>query len=108
MPEDDIELAVKNFIASFWSMRLSEIRMETRLEEDLGMTGDDAWEFMQGFSERFHVDMGAFVFQDYFGQEGCNPLLLFGMLLGFHAKPRQAITVSHLVDVAHSGKWTAP
>jgi len=43
---------------------------KTRIEDDLGITGDDADELIQKFEKHFHVDMATLNFSDYFYSEG--------------------------------------
>lgn len=43
---------------------------DTTLEKDLGMSGDDAVEFIFEFSKRFSVDISKFEFKRYFFPEG--------------------------------------
>jgi acyl carrier protein len=43
---------------------------DTALEKDLGMTGDDAVEFLLDFGEKFKVDLSKFEINKYFLPEG--------------------------------------
>lgn len=47
-----------------------EIPPGARLLHDLGLDGDDAWEFMEEFAQRFTVDLRRFPFTRYFHDEG--------------------------------------
>lgn len=44
----------------------------TRMEEDLSITGDDAWEFFVDYSKNFDIDISNFRFSDYFESEGID------------------------------------
>lgn len=46
------------------------VTFETTLEKDLGMSGDDALEFIAEVGLRFNVDVSAFQFSKYFYSEG--------------------------------------
>ncbi|MDM8178146.1 DUF1493 family protein [Olivibacter sp. 47] len=39
------------------------------IEDDLGISGDDAYEFMTAFSKRFGVNLVGFDYSDYFNSE---------------------------------------
>ncbi len=43
-----------------------ELKMDTSLQEDLGIYGDDASEILQKFCQRFNVEYSDFLFDDYF------------------------------------------
>ncbi|PXX41537.1 DUF1493 family protein [Undibacterium pigrum] len=74
---------VKHCIADFAGVPIQNLSDDTSLFHDLGMDGDDALEFMQEFSRRFHVDLAQFVHSDYFGAEAAsNPLALVTGLIG--------------------------
>jgi hypothetical protein len=76
----DLSGQVRKFVSDFWCEPLQGLGLETRLEEDLGMTGDDAWEFLQKFGVRFEIDFTGLEFHKHFGPEGfgCNPLWFCG------------------------------
>lgn len=42
---------------------------KTLLEDDLGITGDDAVELIENFGEKFKVDISNFKFNSYFNSE---------------------------------------
>jgi hypothetical protein len=48
---------VRQFLCDFWCQRSDTLLAETRLEEDLGMTGDDAAEFLEAFAGAFEVHL---------------------------------------------------
>ena len=54
---------------------------KTRIEDDLGITGDDADEMIQKFEDRFHIDMSNLNFTEYFFCEGENSCILPFILL---------------------------
>lgn len=49
------------------------------LEKDLGITGDDAIEFLLKFSDKLNIDMSRFDIKLYFEPEG-DPILPDGLL----------------------------
>lgn len=47
------------------------VKRETRIEEDLNITGYDAYEFLEAFVKQFKIkDYSEFNFDDYFEPEG--------------------------------------
>jgi len=45
------------------------ITRETSIENDLGITGEEAAELLSSFAERFKVDISRFEFKEYFNDE---------------------------------------
>jgi len=91
---------------SFWKDK-SVINKNTELEEDLGITGDDADEFLYDYSKKFNVDMSDFVINDYFLAEGEDPFqIVSSWLLGKKIKKngRKRLTLGHLEDAVKKGK----
>ena len=96
------------------------ITANTRLYADLGMTGDDAQEFMTAFAVKYDVDMGEFVWLRYFDDEGSDMMaraiaLAASILSPSFAVRWQAaydaereITIAHLAKVAGERKWREP
>lgn len=48
----------------------SGIQRETRIEQDLKITGEDAIEFIVAFGKEFNVDVSNFMAEEYFEPEG--------------------------------------
>src|SRR4051794_19964564 len=65
---------VRNFVREFWLEEICDLRCDTRLEEDLGMTGLDASEFLEAFSAEFEVDLAGLEFHKHFGPECGGPM----------------------------------
>jgi hypothetical protein len=96
------------------------ITANTRLYADLGMTGDDAQEFMTAFAVKYDVDMESFIWLRYFDDEGSDMMapamaLIASVLSPSFAVRWQAahdaereITIGHLVDVASERTWRDP
>lgn len=64
--------------------------LQTVIEDDLGITGDDADELMQKFSKKFNVDLTGFNFMKFFDPEGVDssfllliPPFLIAVLVAF-------------------------
>ncbi len=73
----------------------------TRLEEDLGITGDEAWDFFVDYKKKFDVDISNFFLYDYFQSEGCD-LLVF---LGFKKpKVKKVFIVRDLINGIKTGR----
>ena len=64
------------------------ITRDTRLSNDLGVTGHDGIDFIIAYSKKFKVDVSKFTAADYFKAEGMD-------ILGLQ-KPVKQLTVGHL------------
>ncbi len=81
---------------------------ETRLLHDLGLDADDAEEFLEAFAHEFSVDMNAFPFQRYFGNEvDAGIRWCTRKLLGDRGVGKAPLTLQQLVVAARAGKWEA-
>lgn len=82
---------------------------EMTLEDDLGISGDDAVEFMDAFFDEFEVDSSQFIFEDYFTLEG-GGLINFRWLFGLESKPKKSIPISlaYLQKIAKKKVWEKP
>lgn len=107
----DVILAdrVRSFVCDFWNQRPDRLRSATRLEEDLGMTGDDAAEFLEAFARQFEVDLAALEFHKHFGPES-GPVVFWPRRLAEELKDwgHFPVTIGHLVAVAAARRWTCP
>ncbi|RNL68615.1 DUF1493 family protein [Sinomicrobium pectinilyticum] len=84
-----------------------EITRDLELEEDLGITGDDADEILSIFAERFNVDIKEFNSKDYFLEEGVDLIgALKSWLLGSKIKKegRKRLTIGDLEEAVKKGK----
>lgn len=71
-----------------------EISMDTRLEDDLGVYGDDAVDFIVKYSETFNVDVAGFNIKDFFSPE--HDFLY--KLLFMRSSSRRPLTVRDLYN----------
>ena len=99
---------VRAAVARERAMPLHNVQLNDRLEEDLGMTGDDAVAFLAAFAKEFGVDLSDLDFDKHFGPEGCNPLWIFYTPAWLKDHGQYPVTVDHLVRVAEGGRWFSP
>jgi hypothetical protein len=101
---------VRRFVCDFWYQPPDNLRSDTRLEEDLGMTGLDAAEFLEAFAKAFEVDLTGLEFHKHFGPECSGPILSWPPDLQEAIKDlgKYPVTVGHLIEVAVAKRWTCP
>ncbi len=89
-------------------LKSSELFPDTRLEQDCGITGDDALELFEVIYEKFNVDFSDFDFDMYFHGE-CEGFLssLFNRDREKHRKAFP-VTIGHICKVVEKGKWFKP
>jgi hypothetical protein len=104
----DLADRVRALVAQERAMPHSKVHLTSRLEEDLGMTGDDAAGFLEAFAAQLHVDLSGIDFHRHFGPEGCNPFWLLYTPAWLKGHGRYPVTVDHLVRVAEVGRWFSP
>lgn len=98
--------AVCNFISEQSGCPLAKIKPDSRLEEDLGIVGDDHVELLDRYFEIFSVSPGDFSYDRYCSPEGLGTSWLRKMI----GKPipksaREPLTVSMLAAAATQGVW---
>jgi hypothetical protein len=82
----------------------NEIDIDTELQDDLGIRGDDAVDFLIAYGKRYSVDVSEFMAADYFGSEGSGILShLVNKLFGIPEK-RKRFTVGHLYKGIQAGR----
>lgn len=86
------------------------IDINTKIENDLGVSGDDAIDLLEKFSDKYNVDVSSFEFSKYFLSEGeiASPpifLKIIFNLFGFKPpKRKKEITVGTLLKAIKVGK----
>ncbi len=96
---------LKKFITTKLGVEDNEVVSEARLEEDLGMYGDDAMEFIAKFSKEFNVEVSDFKAADYFSPEGDIFLpMLVRALTGKKKKKHKELLVHHLEKAIIAGR----
>jgi hypothetical protein len=101
------ESRVYAILARFTSRRLSGSDASLRVEEDLGITGEDAADLMRAISTELEVDLDEFLVLRHFGPEAFGPWL-FGKPAAAKEYGCYPVTVGHLVSVAVAGRWFDP
>ena len=92
-----------------------KINPDARLEDDLGITGDDGYELLEAFCEEFEIqNMCEIDPYEYFVPEGCNPFEVYVELyhLIFDREKlddsRTPLTLRDLVKSAEAKRWIPP
>jgi hypothetical protein len=104
--DDDIWsrlLALAETVPSMGARRLlnrSPLTLATELVADLGLIGDDAFEFMEAYAEAFGVERGDYRASDYFDAEELWILPGRG-----RRPPKQVLTLGMLLVAARAGVW---
>jgi acyl carrier protein len=88
---------LRSFVIEESAVDDEEITRDTKIENDLGVTGDDAVDFMVAYGKVFNVDVTEFMAADYFDGEGSEILLgIYRLLTGKKKKKKKILTVGHL------------
>jgi hypothetical protein len=74
--EEQIIEKVKQFVIKERGRYKKPLTRATLLEEDLKITGDDAWEFLENFGKQFNVNINNLDLSKYFSPEGSISLYL--------------------------------
>ena len=97
MNENIVE-AIKSFIEEHQGILRSRINTQSKIEEDLGITGDDAIEMLIAFGKKFNVDVSHFMAAEYFNAEGTS------WIMPTYTPNKKVLTVTHLEKAIIAGK----
>jgi acyl carrier protein len=106
--DSDILARILAFVAEETATSPERISLETSLQKDIGVDGDDAEELMEKFSETFQVDMKEFQIDKYFYPEHYlvfSPLKLVQWLFGDGPPLTASIRIADLVKAAECHRW---
>lgn len=96
---------LKVFIVKQASVEDEEVTIDADIEDDLGITGGDAIEFIVAFSKEFKVDVSHFMAADYFMPEGDIILpAIIRTITGRKKKKQKELIVAHLVKAIIAGR----
>ena len=89
---------LKAFVVDQAGVEDYEVIPEAKIEDDLGVTADDAIDFLLAYSKTFNVDVTRFMAADYFDGEGDVILpSIIRMFTGKKKVKNKVLTVAHLV-----------
>lgn len=92
--------SVVEFIAERLKIPADRLRADRRLNQDLGVDGDDAYELLIAFSEKFHLPPEGLVYSEHFGPEASlNPVSLW------FRNRKVPITIGDLIQSASTREW---
>jgi acyl carrier protein len=103
---NDVFEKIKALIAEKTSVNESRLGRNTRLYEDLKIEGDDAFELLESFKEKFKVDMTDFNYNEYFSGEGIDLIGAIVSIFKRKKKRLKSITIADLEKAAVNGMWT--
>ena len=96
---------LKTFTLSQAAVEGKEVTKSASLEDDLGVSGDDAVEFIIAFGKQFNVDVSKFMAADYFSPEGDVILpALIRFFTGKKQSKRKNLTMKHLEKAIVAGR----
>ncbi len=96
---------VKEFVVRMTAVDDEEVTKNTSLQNDLGIYGDDAVDFILAFSKEFKVDVSNFRAADYFNPEGIDTAGAFENLFsGKKPKQKKDLTISDLEKAIGAGR----
>ncbi len=97
---------IRQLLARQMGVRENKVTMATRLRHDLGMDGDDAFEFLDDFRKKFSVDMTDFPYDSYFGPESpFSYVVLYHLLFDRSKLKKRELTVRELVALTETKRW---
>ena len=93
MVQEDFE-TLKKLLAKYG---VKVFDLQTSVNNELQIQGDDAVDFLIEYAERFQVDVSGFCFDAYFHNEGALSSIWIMKLLGM-GKKKQPLYISQLIE----------
>lgn len=90
------------FISKELSIKRTKIQPDSKLENDLGVYGDEMSDFLILYSKKYNVDLSEFAFDKYFSDEGDKISQALLIWLGMKKKPKD-LTVYDLYTGIKNG-----
>ena len=91
---------VFNIVSDQSGVPIEKLNGTTLIEEDLSVTGDDAWDVIEALNEKFDIDLKEFDFLKHFGPEaGWATSEEYGYY---------PVSIDHLIKVVENKKWFLP
>lgn len=98
--KNEIDFQVLSYVTNLNLVDSGQININTSIENDLGITGDDAIDFIEEFSEEFNVDIQLFEYEKYFKPEGNSIFSLFNNT----PSKQYDLKIVDLINAVKSGK----
>ncbi len=96
---------IKSFTIKQTGVKEAKITIEAKLEDDLGIYGDDAIDYISSFSKQFNVDISNFLAANYIGAEGDTFLLeTIELFKGSKPSKKKDLSILNLIDAVIAGK----
>jgi len=100
---------IRNMIPDSLLSDITDFNESTELESDLGITGDDASEFLFDFSQKFNIKLTHFDINQYFlleGEDHLQTLLGWLRLRKIKKHNRKKLTIGDLIQAIKIGELT--
>jgi acyl carrier protein len=102
---NEIFESIKEFSVKQQGINESDVTQNASLQNDLGIYGDDAIDFLVAFSKKFNVDISKFMAADYFNPEGVDVVgTIVRLFTGKKKKEKKELTMRHLEKAVRAGK----
>ena len=96
---------IKKFTTKQAGVMEKEVTEDAGLENDLGVSGDDAVEFIMAFAKEFNVDVSKFMAADYFSPEGDSILpAIIRFFTGKKHPKQKELRIKHLEKAVIAGR----
>ncbi len=98
-----------NFVSKKTGVDAKLIKRDTTIEDDLGVTGDDALEFIVEYGKEFNVDVSKFKAAHYFDGEGFSINIISFVMNLFNRKrvagniKKKQLTIEDLIKGIRMG-----
>ncbi|AFD07247.1 DUF1493 family protein [Solitalea canadensis] len=103
--DNEIFDTIKKFIVKQAAVTEIEVTECASLENDLGITGDDAVEFIIAFGKEFNVDVSKFSAAEYFEPEGDRIFpAIIRLFTGRQKAKQKDLIMKHLEKAVIAGR----
>lgn len=96
---------IKEFTIKQTGVSVKKVVENAEIENDLGVSGDDAIDFIVAFGKEFNVNISGFMAADYFSPEGDSILpAILRMFTGKKHPKQKELRIKHLEKAVIAGR----
>ena len=105
--DDRIFSRIVEFVYKVRWKYIFQLTRQTTLADDLGIDGDDAYEFFDAFMAEFKIDLSTFDLRKYFNEEGFG-INVSRMLYKYPPFSPHKLNLGDLERAIEKGRWIDP
>src|SRR5688572_20591580 len=105
LSDEEVFAAVAKAVHEVTFVPIDRIQSDSRIREDLRVSGDDGWDLIQELDEQFQMEWDGFHGSIHYGWEGLGAPLPWHVADSPYVFEPQPLTIGQLVEAIRCGRW---